>query len=243
MSRPFPKQDMHVHSTFSDGRATIPENITRAEELELDALTLVDHVRVDTPWVGDFVATVAAARASTSVRLLAGVEAKILTVAGDLDLPPDLCGADRVYIADHQLPGQTGPEHPKAVREAIAAGERCANDVVAALVEGTVNAMERHPGNVLAHLFSLLPKIGLDESHVTDGELSRIARVASETGSTIELSERWRCPGPRAAQTFAAAGVRIAVSTDSHSRDTLGVYDWCRTIWNECEPAFRERRP
>jgi histidinol phosphatase-like PHP family hydrolase len=51
MMGPFPTHDMHVHSTFSDGQATIGENVVRAIALGLDELTLVDHVRVGTDWV------------------------------------------------------------------------------------------------------------------------------------------------------------------------------------------------
>ncbi len=39
------RQDMHVHSTFSDGRDTIEDNVAEAERLGLLELTCVDHVR------------------------------------------------------------------------------------------------------------------------------------------------------------------------------------------------------
>lgn len=38
-------EDMHVHSTFSDGRDTI--NVAAAERLGLLELTYVDHVRAE----------------------------------------------------------------------------------------------------------------------------------------------------------------------------------------------------
>ena len=53
------RQDMHVHSTFSDGRDTIEANVEEAEALGLTQLTCVDHVRVDTEWVPEFLAAVA----------------------------------------------------------------------------------------------------------------------------------------------------------------------------------------
>ena len=43
--------DMHVHSTFSDGRDRIEDNIAECESLGLVALGCVDHVRADTDWV------------------------------------------------------------------------------------------------------------------------------------------------------------------------------------------------
>ena len=52
------RQDMHVHSTFSDGRDTIEDNVAEAERLGLLELTCVDHVRAGTDWVADYVAAV-----------------------------------------------------------------------------------------------------------------------------------------------------------------------------------------
>ena len=62
-----PLADLHVHSTFSDGRGTIEENIAAAEALGLGTLGCVDHVRVDTDWVPDYVAAVNRLRGSTRV--------------------------------------------------------------------------------------------------------------------------------------------------------------------------------
>jgi putative hydrolase len=235
MMGPFPTHDMHVHSTFSDGQATIGENVVRAIALGLDELTLVDHVRVGTDWVPQFVGAVNELRGRLPLRLSIGVEAKILSVDGSLDLPEILDGIDHVYIADHQVPGPDGPLHPNDVREAIATGAVEASQVVEWIVDGTVNAMLGRRGSVLAHLFSVLPKIGLDEGAVSDDQIRWLASTARHTDTTIEVSERWRCPGARTVAAFAEAGARIVVSTDSHALDTLGRYTWCRTTWEQAE--------
>ena len=51
-----PDEDNHVHSTFSDGKGTIAENIAAAEAVGLKRLVCVDHVRLDTTYVPEFVA-------------------------------------------------------------------------------------------------------------------------------------------------------------------------------------------
>ena len=113
MSTPVPKQDMHVHSTFSDGNNTIEENIEEAESLGLQQLTCVDHVRVDTDYLPDYVEAIEHLRPTTGIELICGIEAKLLNTAGDLDLPPVLPeGIDRIYAADHQVPLADGPHHP-----------------------------------------------------------------------------------------------------------------------------------
>jgi putative hydrolase len=239
MSIPFPRHDMHVHSTFSDGAATPRENIRRAEELGLDALTLVDHVRTSSDWLPRFVAHLETLRRSAALDVLIGVEAKILTIGGLMDRPERIGEVDRVYIADHQVPGHRGPERPSDVRRELAAGRRHPDAVIDAVVQGTANAMRAQPEAVLAHLFSVLPKVGLDEGLVSDEQIGLLAETAAQTGATLELSERWKCPGTRVARAFLERGVPIVVSSDSHRLDSLGAFTWCRERWEE----LARRRP
>ncbi len=109
---PEPRQDMHVHSTFSDGANTLAENVAEAESLGLVELGCVDHVRVDTDWVPAYAAAVAAMREQTAVRLQCGIEAKLLDTAGALDLPEPCPGVDAIYAADHQVPLARRPAPP-----------------------------------------------------------------------------------------------------------------------------------
>ena len=84
-------EDFHVHSTFSDdGASTLAENVRAARRRGLRTVCLVDHVRRDTRWLPEFVAAVDQYRGEPGLRVLAGVEAKILDAAGHLDLPPGL---------------------------------------------------------------------------------------------------------------------------------------------------------
>jgi putative hydrolase len=226
-------QDMHVHSTYSDGAGTVAENIVQAERAGLAALTCVDHVRRDTDWVGSFAAEVRELAAGTSVDVRSGIEAKILDTSGELDLPPDIDGVDRIYAADHRVPLEDGPADPAAVRVAIAEGDADPAAVVESIVKATANAAGSHPNVVIAHLFSVLPKIGLSESDVPADALERLASAAAETGASIEVDERWRCPSARTLRPFREAGVPILLSTDSHSPETIGRYDYCLGVVQE----------
>lgn len=234
MSVPVPKQDMHVHSTFSDGNNTIEENIEEAEALGLQQLTCVDHVRVDTDYLPDYVAAIERLRPTTEVELICGIEAKLLNTAGDLDLPPDLPdGIDRIYAADHQVPLADGPHHPRDVKAAIEDGSTTPEDVIGAIIESTANAARRHDDLVIAHMFSILPKIALDEDAVAEEALAGLAAAVAESGNAIEISERWSCPNARSLRPFREAGVPILMSTDSHKREHIGRYEFGRDVWTE----------
>jgi putative hydrolase len=218
-------EDFHVHSTFSDGESTLAENVRAARERALRTLCLVDHVRRDTQWLPQFIAAVAPLRRQPGLRVLAGVEAKILDVSGRLDLPPGLDGVDLVLIADHQFPGDGGPVHPARAREAIGSGQLGAAEAIETLCEATANALDATDRRcVLAHLFSVLPKVGLDEDMVPEPLLAELARRVARAGAMVEINEKWACPSPRSAAAMARAGVTVVAGSDSHHCRDVGVY-------------------
>ena len=167
-------EDFHVHSTFSDGASTLAENVQVARERELRTLCLVDHVRRDTAWVPDFVAAVSAVSLTSSAAAGSwpASRPRSSTHSGQLDVPPGLDGAGRRHRsgADRrsQVPRRPWPRSPGRG----AGGDRVRRHVTAAggdraAVEATANSLRsglRSP--LLAHLFSLLPKIGLTRTGV-----------------------------------------------------------------------------
>ncbi len=223
-------EDFHVHSTFSDGASTLEENVRAARERGLRTLCLVDHVRRDTTWLPDFTAAAGQYRHQPGPRILVGVEAKILDSSGQLDVPPGLDGIDLVLIADHQFPGDNGPVHPTEVRSAIEYGGTTAAEAIERLCEATANALRETAGPrpLLAHLFSLLPKMGLNEAMVPEPLLTDLAKRVAHAGAMVEVNEKWSCPSARTVGALAAAGVRLVAGSDSHHCRHIGVYDSVR---------------
>jgi putative hydrolase len=224
------RTDHHVHSTWSDGAvSTTWGNLAAARDAGLASVRMVDSVRTSSTYVPEFLAEVAALPRIEGLDVLTGVEATLLDASGRLDVPGDLVvgdgGVDRVLIADHRFPGPDGPWSPQRTREEIDRGLH-PQDALDVLVTATVRAMGQVPRAQLAHLFSLLPRIGLHESALSDDHLTEIASAAIRTGTTVEVNERWRCPGPRVVLAFACAGVTLVGSTDSHDASTVGRYSW-----------------
>jgi putative hydrolase len=237
------KGDWHVHSTFSDDAgSTVSENLAAASAVGLTEIRLVDHVRQSTSWVADFVATVKAAPVYTDLTVRTGVEAKILNARGELDLPADLIlgpgGVDAVLIADHQFPGLDGAWTPDQTRDRIAAGLSIA-DTLDLLIGATIAAMQAVELGQLAHCFSILPKIGLNESQLTDQHLAAWASAAASTGTLVEVNEKWGCPGPRALAAALGAGVQLVASTDSHEAGEVGRYTRVSEILSATEELTR----
>ena len=238
-------EDFHVHSTFSDGASTLAENVRAARQRGLRTVCLVDHVRRDTRWLPEFTAAVDEHRGQPGLRVLAGVEAKILDTAGHLDLPPGLQtlgGIDLVLIADHQFPADNGPVHPDELRAALEFGSITSAEAIERLCEATAQAATAQAATaqaataqagmgaapnarpLLAHLFSLLPKIGLDEAMVPDALLTDLAKRVAHAGVMVEVNEKWSCPSARTVAAMAHAGASLVAGSDSHHCRDIGVY-------------------
>ena len=198
--------DLHCHTTWSDGRASVEEMGRAAVERGYEYLAICDH----TPAVGavpgltaDDVRRQAEEIAAANevlapFRVLRGIECDILP-DGRLDLPDDvLAELDWVQASVHG--GQRMPrrEMTKRVEEALR------NPSVRCLSHPTGRMIGRRPENAL--------------------DLERIFELALETGVALEvngLANRLDLSGEHVREAI-AAGVRIVCSTDAHSVQGLG---------------------
>lgn len=213
--------DHHVHSDFSDDAvSTLDENVAAAHERGLTTIRFSDHVRESTTWVPEYLAAVRALD-TRGLTVLTGVETKLMSTSGRLDLPVDMPPVDGILIADHQFPGPDGPWHPEQVIAKRLAPEHAIDMVI----EAYLNAMKSIDNGQLAHPFSILPKIGLSEGDLSDEHLRAWAQCAADTGTLVEVNEKWQCPGPRVLRAVAAAGATLVASTDSHDAADVGRYD------------------
>ncbi len=86
-------------------------------------------------------------------------------------------------------------------------------------------------------MFSLLPKMGLDESQVPGELLGILADQARRAGALVEVNEKWACPSARTLLAFHRAGVPLVASTDSHENLAIGSYAVIRRILAEAEAS------
>jgi len=193
--------DLHMHSTWSDGKATILEMATAARELGYEYVAICDHtpnVRVvpgldadDLRRQGEEIAAVNEELAP--FRVLRGTEVDI-RADGMLDLPDDvLAELDWVQLSLHAGQRQGRAELTRKVTEAMR--------------HPAVRALSHPKGRIINHR----PPNELD--------LERTFEVALETGVALEtngLPDRLDLSGPEIKRAI-EAGVPIVVSTDAHS--------------------------
>ncbi|MFL5889400.1 MAG: PHP domain-containing protein [Solirubrobacteraceae bacterium] len=198
--------DLHCHTTWSDGRASVEDMGRAARERGYDYLAICDH----TPAVGavqgltpddvrrqaDEIA--AANQRLAPFRVLRGIECDILP-DGRLDLPDDvLAELDWVQASVHGGQRMPRAEMTRRVEEALR------NPSVRCLSHPKGRYINRRPENAL--------------------DLERIFQVALEEGVALEvngLPDRLDLRGEHVRYAL-RAGVQIVCSTDAHSERGLG---------------------
>ena len=197
--------DLHCHTTWSDGRASVLEMGSAARDRGYDYVAICDH----TPAVGAVhgltpdevrrqAEEIAAANEQLApFRVLRGIECDILP-DGRLDLPDDvLAELDWVQASVHGGQRMPRDEMTRRVERAIR------NPHVSCLSHPTGRMIGRRPENAL--------------------DLDHIYGVALEEGVALEvngLTPRLDLSGEHVRRAL-RAGVQIVCSTDAHS--TLGL--------------------
>ena len=198
--------DLHCHTTWSDGRASVEEMGRAALDRGYEYVAICDHtpavgaVRGLTPddvrRQGEEIA--AANELLAPFRVLRGIECDILP-DGRLDLPDDvLAELDWVQASVHGGQRMPAREMTKRVEEALR------NPHVRCLSHPTGRIISRRPENAL--------------------DLERVFEVALETGVALEvngLAPRLDLSGEHVREAL-EAGVPIVCSTDAHSVQGLG---------------------
>jgi DNA polymerase (family 10) len=198
--------DLHCHTTWSDGRASVEEMARAARERGYDYLAICDH----TPAVGavrgltaDDVRRQAEEIAAANellapFRVLRGIECDILA-DGRLDLPDDvLAELDWVQVSVHG--GQRMPRRELTKRVELA----LRNPYARCLSHPKGRLINRRPENAL--------------------DLERVFDVALEEAVALEvngLPDRLDLRGEHVRDAL-RAGVQIVCSTDAHSVRGLG---------------------
>jgi len=221
-------EDMHIHSTFSDGAGTVEENVQAAIAAGMTKMCCVDHVRRDTDWLPSYVKEVRRIREiyGNKIEILIGIEAKFLNQSGDLDMPELPEGIDRILAADHRFPIADEVVHPKEVAELVDQSVIDKRSLFRFLTDAIVNSMEKHPNLVIAHFLSILPKVHLEEKDYPEDMMEEISVKAMATNGVLEMNERWKCPSGKFISYFEDRGNQIIFGTDSHSPGSIGKFEW-----------------
>lgn len=221
--------DLHTHTLYTDGHASIEEMARQARESGLEYVAITDHSRritmahgLDPKRLPEQRQEIERIRKKLSgITLLHGIEVDILD-DGDLDLPSDALGElDWVVASAHYKLEQPPAEMTRRLTKAIR--NPCV-DVIG------------HPSGRL---------IGHREPSRFD--LSEILRVAREEGCALEIDSQPDRLDLTDTACLAAkrAGVKVVISSDAHSTRDFELLDYginqARRGWIEKEDVLNTR--
>jgi len=198
--------DLHTHTTWSDGRASVREMAIAARDRGYEYLAICDHTPnvsvvpgLDADAVRRQAEEIAVANDELApFRVLRGIEVDIRR-DGRLDLPDDVLGElDWVQLSLH-----AGQREERS---------RLTGKVVEAMRHPAVRCLSHPKGRIVNHR----PPNELD--------LEEVIAVALEHGVALEINglpDRLDLSGEDA-RLAVEAGVRLVVSTDAHSVRGLG---------------------
>ena len=221
--------DLHPHSLYTDGRASIEEMARQARQNGLEYVAITDHSRrlamahgLDPKRLREQRREIERIRKKLpGISLLQGIEVDILD-DGRLDLPADaLSELDWVVASVHYKLEQNPAEMTRRLIKAI-----------------------RNPNvDVIGHPSGRL----LDHREPSKFDFSEILRVAREEGCALEINSQPERLDLTDTACMAAkqAGVKLVISSDAHSTRDLALLDYginqARRGWIEKEDVLNTR--
>ncbi len=216
--------DYHTHTKFSrhnHGKGSVEDNVRVAYEKGLAQIAITDHGfnqklygvrRKDIPLVKEKIED---AKEMYPIDVLLGVEANLISSNGDLDIvAEDMNDLDIVLCGFHRLvKAPTRREQLKFVFKNILCElfHHTSKKQREKNTNAYINAMRKYDIDILTHL-----------NHACKVDVEKVARVAKETNTLIELN------GKRLGMTDAEIlkcyelGCKFVINSDAHSPNRVG---------------------
>ena len=216
--------DYHTHTKFSrnhHGKGTIEDNVRAAYEKGLRQVAITDHGfnqklygvrRKDMPEVKKHIEE---AREMYPIDVLCGIESNLISSQGDIDLKPeDMDNFDIILCGFHRLV------------KSVSAREQCGfvlKNIFSEIFHHTgkrqrekntnayINAMRKYPIDIITHL-----------NHACKVDVEKVARVAKETNTLIELNGKRLGMSDEEILTCYRLGCKFVIDSDAHSPRRVG---------------------
>ena len=216
--------DYHTHTKYSrnhHGKGTIDENVRAAYEKGLRQIAITDHGfnqkmygvrRKDIPNVKK---DIEEAKERYPIDVLLGVEANLISSKGEIDIvDSDYENLDILLCGLHRLVKSTSTREQFGfvlknifceIFHHTSKKQREKN------TNAYINAMRKYKIDIITHL-----------NHVCKVDVEKVARVAKETGTLIELNGKRLGMSDEEILTCYNLGCKFVINSDAHSPDRVG---------------------
>lgn len=217
--------DFHIHSTWTDGAASVRAMHEQAEAIGLSAILFSEHARKTSgDWFPRFADEIRALPAKTCVPLV-GVETKIDDFDGNVDATDEILTlCDLVMASVHRFPGEQG-----IVRGMGQFTPAEAEDIEFRLA---MAALDNPAVDILGHPFGMCyRRFGLRPS---DDKMRRLIARAAETGVAFEVNAHYHPDPWQLIAWCQEAGAPFSLGSNAH--DTAAVGRITRILEGKEEP-------
>lgn len=204
--------DLHMHTTHTDGKATIAEMADAAVAAGVAEILFSEHVRHTSTYFPEFAREVRALQLPR-LRAYLGAEAKVLDLEGVLDCPPSAAAiCDALIGSVHSLPANPdGSPQKWSHLDAATAVEREFAYAMAIVTKSRAHILG-HPMGMCVTRLRVAPI----------EQIGQLARACREHGKAFELNVRY-CPQPTEwVAAVKQAGCLVSIGSDAHSTREVG---------------------
>lgn len=177
--------DLHIHTTYSDGRNSVEEMVKKAVSLGFKKIAITDHVWKTSNWFDEYYEYIKAIDLN-GIEVLAGFEAKALNVNGEIDAPKSAISKADIRIgAIHRIP-KSEKCGKFLTTEEVDRDEQLAYQN---WFKTTIGLIQNKSVDVVAHPFMVLFKYGIKPR---EKEINSIMESIMKHKKKIELTGRYK---------------------------------------------------
>ena len=210
--------DYHTHTTFSDGKGSVLENALAAKEKGLKEIAVTDHgFRILTMGFKKYLRAkkeCEEAEKATGIRVIAGIEADVVSLEGDVDIREDhVAPIDYIVVGFHKF---AFPKNLSAFFKMYLVTYfngliRTSKKARARNTRAVIAAIRRYPVKVVAHL-----------NHSLRVNVGEVAAACAEKGVLIELNAKHLKALKGHWHELAESGANFVVNSDAHRPRDVG---------------------
>lgn len=207
--------DLHLHTTFSDGRNEMVDYVEAALKIGYTQIAFTDHVCDYTNYLEEYIDEITRLRKKygAKLKILAGIESKVINLEGELDLPSDFHlyqdSFDLIFAAFHQIPNGDRKYFSSTTVE-----ESERTDVLLKWFSSMLNTLQNPIVSGVVHPTSVLRKYSI----MPDQNQKRaIAETAFQNNTMIEINLRHAVPDKEFLNILKDQSTELFIGSDSHS--------------------------
>ncbi|MCF6174443.1 MAG: PHP domain-containing protein [Victivallaceae bacterium] len=224
--------DLHMHTTFSDGKSPLEDVVRAAIANGLDCIALTDHIfpGCELGWLDEYRQAVDSYK--DDLLILVGGEGCILNPEGDISVDAEMRDKLDILLVDFGY-------HTDRIAKNCTGKEQLLRDIKRAMISLCENPLV----DIVAHPFNFgrIP-IPLTPGDIPDSMLHDIAVAFAETGTVFEIMNTMTFWFPELSveqvsteylhivEVFKAHDVRFSVGSDAHSCCGVGNIKWSERI-------------